>query len=204
MFGGEVGQARLRVGRAGALWHDLHPFHRELLLGSTIWVCVTMAASLPSPRVMLVCSTMVVRPLCSGMQTARAVSPLGMGAKKLVLLSMVAVLWPSLRAALAVMPPKVSPQAITAPPCMTPRRLHRSSRTRSSDSVRSAVRLMIFTPISRVNGEGPDWSILVLILLSRGSHSTAEKRFVSVRIGPRTRAALPKWRPPCMLRACQT
>ena len=50
-----------------------------------------MAASLPSLRVMLVCSTMVVRPVCSGVQTARAVSPLGIGAKKLVLLSMVAV-----------------------------------------------------------------------------------------------------------------
>ena len=39
-----------------------------------------MAASLPSPRVMRVSSTMVVRPRCSGMQTARAVSPLGTAA----------------------------------------------------------------------------------------------------------------------------
>jgi len=52
-----------------------------------------MAASVPSPRVMSVCSTMVVRPECSGVHTARAVSPLGIGAKKLVLLSIVAVRW---------------------------------------------------------------------------------------------------------------
>ncbi len=37
---------------------------------------------------------MVVRPVCSGVQTARTVSPFGIGAKKLVLLSMVAVRCP--------------------------------------------------------------------------------------------------------------
>jgi len=61
--------------------------------GSTIWVWITMAASLSSPRVMSVCNTMVVRPECSGVHTARAVSPLGIGAKKWVLLSIVAVRW---------------------------------------------------------------------------------------------------------------
>jgi hypothetical protein len=40
---------------------------------------------------MRVSSTMVVRPRCSGMQTACAVSPSGTAAKKLALLSMVAV-----------------------------------------------------------------------------------------------------------------
>ena len=33
-------------------------------------VCVTIAASLPSPRVILVCQTMVVRPRCSGVHSA--------------------------------------------------------------------------------------------------------------------------------------
>src|SRR5262249_49981221 len=94
------------------------------LAGKMICVCVTMAASLPSPRVMLVCKTIVVRPECSGVHTARAVSPLRMGAKKLVLLSMVAVRWSGVSAALAVIPPMVSPQPINAPPWMTPRRLH--------------------------------------------------------------------------------
>ena len=59
-----------------------------------IWVCVTMAASLPSPRVMRVCQTMVVRPRCSGVHSARAVSPTEMPRKKLVLLSIVAVMVP--------------------------------------------------------------------------------------------------------------
>ena len=57
----------------------------------TICVCVTSAQSLPSLRVIRVCQTMVVRPRCSGVHSARAVSPTGMAAKKLVLLSMVAV-----------------------------------------------------------------------------------------------------------------
>src|SRR6516162_6500902 len=102
------------------------------------WVWVTMAASLPSPRVMRVSSTMVVRPRCSGMQTACAVSPFGTAAKKFVLLSMVAVRPPSGRLMLAVIPPSVSPNAMTAPPWSTPRRLHNSARTGSSASVRSA------------------------------------------------------------------
>src|SRR5207248_33186 len=42
----------------------------------TSCVCVTMAASLPSPRVILVCHTMVVRPRCSGVHSANAVSPI--------------------------------------------------------------------------------------------------------------------------------
>ena len=75
---------------AGGAGHALLSFASKIS-----WVCVTMAASLPSPRVMRVSSTMVVRPRCSGMQTARAVSPFGTAAKKLVLLSMVAVRPPS-------------------------------------------------------------------------------------------------------------
>ena len=50
-----------------------------------------MAQSLPSSRVIRVCHTMVVRPRCSGVHSARAVSPCGMAAKKLVLLSIVVV-----------------------------------------------------------------------------------------------------------------
>jgi hypothetical protein len=44
---------------------------------------------------MRVCHTMVVRPRCSGVHSARAVSPTGIAEKKLVLLSMVAVRAPS-------------------------------------------------------------------------------------------------------------
>ena len=79
-------------------------------LGSTIWVWVTIAASRPSLRVMLVCSTMVVRPECSGVQTARTLSPFGIGAKKLVLLSIVAVRWLGDSEADAVIPPMMSAQ----------------------------------------------------------------------------------------------
>ena len=74
----------------------------------TIWVWVTMAASLPSFRLMRVCTTMVERPRCSGTASARATSPIGMPAKKLVLLSIVAVRWPGFRLACAVVPPRLS------------------------------------------------------------------------------------------------
>src|SRR5262245_44454810 len=130
------------------------------------WVCVTMAASLPSPRVMRVSSTMVVRPRCSGMQTACAVSPFGTPAKKLVLLSMVAVLPPSGRLILAVIPPSISPKAITAPPWSTPRRLHNSSGTGSSASVRSGERWSTFTPRSLVNAGRSGTAMVVPLLRS--------------------------------------
>ena len=48
----------------------------------------------------------------------------------------------------------VSIRVAIAPPCITLRRLHRSSRMNSSVSLRSAVRLMIFTPRSFMNGPG--------------------------------------------------
>ena len=54
-----------------------------------------MAAVLPSPRVMVVCQTIVVRPLCSGTARAVAVSPMRIGRRKLVLLSTVVVVLPS-------------------------------------------------------------------------------------------------------------
>src|SRR5215467_1708889 len=130
--------------------------------GSTIWVWITMAASVPSPRVMSVCSTMVVRPECSGVHTGRAVSPLGIGAKKLVLLSIVAVRWSLASAALAVMPPMVSAQPITAPPCITPRRLHNSSRMNSSASLRSGDRLVTLMPMSLTKPEASHSVIVVL------------------------------------------
>src|SRR5262249_9686591 len=109
---------------------------------------------------------MVLRPVWSGVQTARAVSPLGIGAKKLVLLSMVAVTWPLASAALAVMPPMVSAQPITAPPCMTPRRLQSSSRITSSASLRSGDRLINVKPMSLPNPIGSQSAIAVLALIS--------------------------------------
>ena len=53
-----------------------------LRAGITSCVCVTIAASLPSPRVIFVCHTIVVRPLCTAVHSARAVSPSGIVAKK--------------------------------------------------------------------------------------------------------------------------
>ncbi len=46
-------------------------------------VCVTIAASLPSPRVMRVCHTVVVRPRCSGVHSAFATSPTGIGGEEI-------------------------------------------------------------------------------------------------------------------------
>src|SRR5215470_1583530 len=139
------------------------------------WVCVTMAASLPSPRAMRVSSTMVVRPRCSGMQTACAVSPFGTPAKKLVLLSMVAVRPPPGRLTPAVIPPSISPKAITAPPWSTPRRLHNSARTGSSASVRSGERWRTFTPRSLANA-GRSGTAMVVPLLRSCAHSMARAR----------------------------
>src|SRR5215469_3064844 len=141
--------------------------HALLSLRSKIsWVCVTMAASLPSPRVMRVSSTMVVRPRCSGMQTAFAVSSFGTAANKFVLLPIVAVRPPSGRLMLAVIPPSVSPNAMTAPPWSTPRRLHNSARTGSSASVRSGERWSTFTPRSLVNAAISGSAIAVPLLRS--------------------------------------
>src|SRR5215813_4163245 len=141
------------------------PRHSLLSSRSKIsWVWVTMAASLPSPRVMRVSSTMVVRPRCSGMQTACAVSPSGTPARKLVLLSMVAVRPPSGRLTLAVIPPSISPKAITAPPWSTPRRLHNSARTGSSASVRSGERWRRFTPRSLKNAGRSGRAMVVPLL----------------------------------------
>ena len=97
---------------------------------------------------------MVERPMCSGVVTARAVSPFGIGAKKLVLLSIVAVRCPSGRAATVVMPPMISPQPMIAPPCITPRRLVSSSRTTNSASLRCAVRMTTLMPIGFRKGPG--------------------------------------------------
>jgi hypothetical protein len=86
-----------------------------------------------------------------GAHRVRRVS-LGTGAKKLVLLSIVAVWPPGLRLLLAVIAPIVSPKAMTAPPWSTPRRLHSSSRTVNCASVRSGERRITFSPRSLLNG----------------------------------------------------
>ncbi len=56
-------QRRARCGQCGGLGYFLSRV-------STSCVCVTSAHSLPSPRVMRVCQTMVVRPRCSGVHSA--------------------------------------------------------------------------------------------------------------------------------------
>src|SRR5262245_3401269 len=87
--------------------------------GITNCVWITNAATRPSLRVILVCHTMVVRPRCRGVQVAFAVSPLGIAAKKLVLLSIVVVVAPAAKLATVAMAPNVSASAMTAPPCRT-------------------------------------------------------------------------------------
>src|SRR5262252_5392674 len=78
----------------------------------------------------------------------------------------VAVRPPSGRLMLAVIPPSVSPNAMTAPPWSTRRRLHNSARTGSSASVRSGERWMIFTPRSLVNAAISGSAIAVPLLRS--------------------------------------
>ena len=51
------------------------------------------------------------------------------------------------------MPPMISASAMIAPPCMTSRRLHRSSRLTSSASLRSGERVITFTPMNLMKGE---------------------------------------------------
>ena len=58
---------------------------------STIWVCVTMATSLPSSRERRVCQTELRRPTCSGVVSASTVVPSFAEPMKFVLLSMVVV-----------------------------------------------------------------------------------------------------------------
>src|SRR5438128_2571148 len=70
------------------------------------------APTIPALKTKLVWTTMVLRPLCSGVHSARAVSPSGIEAKKLVLLSIVVVLSPSLRLATVATAPIVSAKAM--------------------------------------------------------------------------------------------
>src|SRR5262249_56402140 len=108
------------------------PVAGHFFAGSTSCVWVTIAASRPSPREIFVCQTIVVRPRWSGVHSALAVSPAGMAAKKLVLLSSVVVPAPSGRLATVAYAPIVSANAMIAPPWRTAGRVHRSSRTLSS------------------------------------------------------------------------
>src|SRR5262249_59700515 len=62
--------------------------------GNTSCVWVTIAASLPSARVMRVCHTMVLRRRCSGVVSVRTASPTAQAGEKCVLLSIVAVASP--------------------------------------------------------------------------------------------------------------
>src|SRR5690349_16884855 len=93
-------------------------------------------SSLPDSSVTRVCHTEVLRPLCSGVASARTV-PLFPAAKKLVFDSMVAVASPSRRLRNAAVPPTVSASAISAPPCRLPCRVRRWSRISISATTRS-------------------------------------------------------------------
>src|SRR5690349_16128034 len=93
-------------------------------------------SSLPDSSVTRVCHTVVLRPLCSGVASARTV-PLFPAAKKLVFDSMVAVASPSRRLRNAAVPPTVSASAIRAPPCRLPCRVRRCPRISISATTRS-------------------------------------------------------------------
>src|SRR5205085_3963339 len=80
--------AKRRASKDGSPPHHRGDYFRAWV---TSCVCVTTAASRPSPRVIRVCQTIVVRPRCSGVHSAFATSPIGTAAKKLVLLSIVVV-----------------------------------------------------------------------------------------------------------------
>src|ERR1051325_4175559 len=140
-----------------------------------------MAASLPSARVIRVCHTMVVRPLCSGVVSVVMVSPIGQAAKKLVLLSTVVVPAPSGRLRKVAVPPMLSASAITAPPCSTPLRLASSSRTTSSATTRSGAAWVIFMPSQRPHGGWPS-ARSVSFISPLSPHG--EERGVAARLEP--------------------
>src|SRR5690606_23514908 len=96
---------------------------------------------------MRVCQTIVVRPLWSGVHSARAVSPSGTAAKKLVLLSIVVVIVPRGRLTIVAMPPRWSASAMSAPPCRMPWPFSISGRTVISATMRSGVISVIFHPM---------------------------------------------------------
>src|SRR5947207_5902677 len=73
-------------------------------------------------------------------------------AKKLVLLSMVAVRPPFAKLAIVAVPPRLSASAMTAPPCNAPKRLLRSSRTGSSATTLSGETWIILMPSKAANG----------------------------------------------------
>src|ERR1700734_605769 len=75
-----------------------------------------------------------------------------MPAKKLVLLSMVAVRPPGGRFATVAVPPRLSASAITAPPCSVPKRLLCTSRTGISATTLSLETWVIFMPMKSANG----------------------------------------------------
>src|SRR5262245_44564480 len=101
---------------------------------------------------MRVCQTVVVRPRCSGVHSACATSPTAIAAKKLVLLSSVAVEAPGGRFATAAVPPRLSASAISAPPCSVLFRLVSCGVTGSSAVTRARETWVIFMPMKVANG----------------------------------------------------
>src|SRR5262249_26853395 len=100
----EAGRARhrgtLRARRPREQWGGANPAlapHEgsPQVWGSTIWVGVTTATSLPASVLMRVCQICVRRPRWIGVASPIRVAPVGAGAMKLVLLSIVVVHAPS-------------------------------------------------------------------------------------------------------------
>src|SRR6185436_7537450 len=100
------------------------------------WVWMVSERSLPLASVTRVCQTWVRLPLCSGVASARTV-PARAAAKKLVLDSSVAVLWPCARLTTVPAAPTVSANAISVPPCSAPVVVSSSGRISSSATTRS-------------------------------------------------------------------
>ena len=136
-----------------------------------ICVWVTTAARRPSPRVILVCQTIVSFPLCTSVHSACAISPAGTDAMKFVLLSMVIVFAPSGSLAIVATVPSVVASAITAPPEATPDRLQSSGLIFARATARSGITSMISRPISVANGSDSPTSIVPLpIILNSDLH----------------------------------
>src|SRR5689334_7158958 len=114
---------------------------------STSCVCVTSAHSRPLSLRTDVCHTIVVRPRCSATLSPRTVLPTFAGAMNFVLESVVVVVAPGGRFCIVPSAPSVSANAMLAPPRKTPTIVHRSARTCSSPTTRSAESSSTVMPI---------------------------------------------------------
>ncbi len=145
----------------------------------------------PRREVTWVCQTIVRLPRCNGTHSPVTFVPTGAGAKKLVFDSIVVVLAPSRRLSIVAHAPRVSANAINAPPCKTGGDVQRSARTSISACTRSGAALTKRIPRTAANGKGLSLRIVkgsISALLS----SFRERNpagFIDLPLAKRTRAA---------------